>query len=105
MLRTLFKTVIVLAFVFLLVESLRESPILAEAQVESKTETSAVTVDCFLPGQIRPLGSTTYVTRGRTIKITKKECEARGGRPLYPEKSEAEIPGSNPAKQDVHSPK
>jgi hypothetical protein len=105
MLRTLLKAVIVLAFVFLVVETFAELKILAVAQVESEAQTGAVAVDCFLPGQIRPLGSTTYVTRGRTIKTTQKECEARGGRPADPEKPDAEMPGSNPAKQDIHSPK
>ena len=36
-------------------------------------------VDCLLPGQIRRLGGTTYVTSRRPIKTTAADCNIRGG--------------------------
>jgi hypothetical protein len=79
---------------------------LCAARAETVSETGADTVDCVLPGQIRPLGSTTYVTRGQTIKTTKKDCETRGGRPVAPSERETEMPSGEPAEQgDRVSPK
>jgi len=105
MLGTLIAAVMVLAVFFLIAEAGEDMAFLREVLSETETETGAETIDCFLPGQIRPMGSTTYVTRGQTIKTTKKECEARGGRPVNPKKSEAEIPGGESDKQEDHSPK
>lgn len=36
-------------------------------------------VDCLLPGQLRKLGNTTYVTPRRPIKTTAADCNIRGG--------------------------
>lgn len=36
-------------------------------------------VDCLLPGQIRNLGSLTYVTKRRPIKTSALDCKIRGG--------------------------
>lgn len=36
-------------------------------------------VDCLLPGQVRRLGSTTYIAARKAIKTTAGECELRGG--------------------------
>jgi hypothetical protein len=105
MLRTLLRTTIVLVVAFLLAEAPENTVFLLKVCAETETEKGAEAVDCFLPGQIRPLGSTTYITRDRTIKTTKKDCEARGGRPMAPIEPEAEIPGGEPTEQDIHSPK
>lgn len=36
-------------------------------------------VDCLLPGQLRKLGNTTYLTPRRPIKTTAADCNIRGG--------------------------
>jgi hypothetical protein len=36
-------------------------------------------VDCLLPGQVRQLGSTTYLTQRRPINTTASDCRIRGG--------------------------
>jgi hypothetical protein len=36
-------------------------------------------VDCLLPGQVRKLGGTTYLTPRRPIRTVASECEIRGG--------------------------
>lgn len=36
-------------------------------------------VDCLLPGQVRQLGNTTYVTQRRPIHTTAADCRIRGG--------------------------
>ncbi len=36
-------------------------------------------VDCLLPGQVRKLGTMTYVTPRRPIRTTAKDCSIRGG--------------------------
>lgn len=36
-------------------------------------------VDCLLPGQLRKLGNTTYLTARRPIKTTASDCNIRGG--------------------------
>lgn len=36
-------------------------------------------VDCLLPGQLRKLGKTTYMTPRRPIRTTAAECNVRGG--------------------------
>ncbi|MDT0633504.1 caspase family protein [Spectribacter hydrogenooxidans] len=36
-------------------------------------------VDCLLPGQLRRLGNTTYMTQRRPIKTTAADCNIRGG--------------------------
>jgi len=105
MLRPLQRTATVFAVVFLLAEAPGAAAFLWQARAETMSQPRAEIVDCVLPGQIRSLGPTTYVTRGRTIKTTKKECEARGGRPVAPKEPEVETPGGEPAEQVIHSPK
>ena len=36
-------------------------------------------VDCFLPGQVRQLGNTSFLTQRRPIRTTSSECRIRGG--------------------------
>ena len=36
-------------------------------------------VDCLLPGQVRQLGNTTYLTQRRPIHTTSSDCRIRGG--------------------------
>jgi hypothetical protein len=36
-------------------------------------------VDCLLPGQVRQLGNTTYVTQRRPTHTTAADCRIRGG--------------------------
>ena len=36
-------------------------------------------VDCLLPGQVRQLGSTTYLTQRRPVRTTTSDCRIRGG--------------------------
>jgi uncharacterized caspase-like protein len=36
-------------------------------------------VDCLLPGQVRQLGNSTYLTQRRPIRTTAAECSIRGG--------------------------
>lgn len=36
-------------------------------------------VDCLLPGQVRQLGNTTYITQRRPTRTTASECHIRGG--------------------------
>src|SRR5215216_3017694 len=36
-------------------------------------------VDCLLPGQVRALGSRTYLTQRRPVKTTASDCRIRGG--------------------------
>lgn len=83
------------------INGVEEAAFLRGARAEAGGETGAETVDCVLPGQIRPLGSATYVTPGRTIKTTKKDCETRGGRPVAPREPGAEVPSGESAEQDV----
>ena len=36
-------------------------------------------VDCLLPGQVRQLGNTTYLTQRRPTRTTASDCRIRGG--------------------------
>ena len=38
-----------------------------------------IVVDCLLPGQVRKLGSMTYLTPRRPVRVSTMECEIRGG--------------------------
>jgi len=105
MLRTLRQTAIVLVAVLLLAEIPGDAAFLLEAQAERESETVVEDVDCLFPGQIRPLGSTTYVTRGRTIKTTRKDCEAQGGMLVDPKERGGGKPNDEPAKHGIQSPK
>jgi len=107
------RTAAVLTVLFLLAEApslraflgdctngLGDAAFLSAARAGAMSETGAVLVECVLPGRIRPLGSATYVTRGRTIRTTEKDCEARGGTPVAPREPGAEMPSGEPAEQD-----
>jgi len=56
----------------------------AKATTESVTDAAKRTddyqiVDCLLPGQVRSLGSSTYITPRRPILTTAADCRIRGG--------------------------
>lgn len=62
----------------------------ASAAAPSKSEKAAATqgmvkrsdleiVDCLLPGQVRQLGNSTFLTQRRPIRTTTSECSIRGG--------------------------
>ncbi len=71
------------------------------ARAETMGETGTETLVCVLPGKIRPLGSITYLSPGRTIRATKPDCEAQGGRPVAPSGPGTEMPSGAPAVQDA----
>ncbi len=50
-----------------------------DVQIAETTADDFKVVDCLLPGQIRRLGSMTYVSRRRGIKTTPSDCGIRGG--------------------------
>jgi hypothetical protein len=112
------RTTAVLAIIFLIAEApgqylfsgnytydIGYAALSGSARADKANETNAVLVECLLPGKIRPLGSTTYITRENSIKTTKKECEARGGKIINPEEPEAEIPGGGSAEENDQSPR
>ncbi len=45
----------------------------------SRTIADLYVVDCLLPGQVRQLGTRTYLTARRPIKTTAADCRIRGG--------------------------
>ena len=64
--------------------------VVASAAAPSKSEQAAATkgmvkrsdleiVDCLLPGQVRQLGNTSFLTQRRPIHTTTAECSIRGG--------------------------
>lgn len=44
-----------------------------------------ITVDCLLPGQLRSLGQSTYLSPSRAVRVSAAECEIRGGKYARPE--------------------
>lgn len=56
---------------------------MGNTQIEQTAMTTAddafLEVDCLLPGQIRKLGSMTYMGPRRPVKSTAADCEVRGG--------------------------
>ena len=53
---------------------------LAEEQSAAEAEAAKFyIVDCLLPGQVRRLGNTTYMTPRRPIRTTAQDCAIRGG--------------------------
>ena len=53
---------------------------LAEEQTAAEAEAAKFyIVDCLLPGQVRRLGNTTYMTPRRPIRTTAQDCAIRGG--------------------------
>ncbi|MDT0618799.1 caspase family protein [Salinisphaera sp. P385] len=50
-----------------------------EPASESEQIAKMQIVDCLLPGQLRRLGDTTYMTQRRPIKTTAADCNIRGG--------------------------
>ena len=52
----------------------------AEEQTAAEAEAEKFyIVDCLLPGQVRRLGNTTYMTPRRPIRTTAQDCAIRGG--------------------------
>jgi len=72
-------------------KNLRSAALIFSAMLFSSTELAAkpanvqdeisglYVVDCLLPGQLRKLGRTTYMTARRPIKTTAADCNIRGG--------------------------
>ena len=52
---------------------------LSQNAVLNTTEDSYLEVDCLLPGQVRKLGTMTYMSPRRPAKTTAIDCEIRGG--------------------------
>ncbi|MEE4381641.1 MAG: caspase family protein, partial [Pseudomonadales bacterium] len=51
-----------------------------DAAVEGRVDVADLhVVDCLLPGQVRQLGTRTYLTARRPIKTTAADCRIRGG--------------------------
>jgi hypothetical protein len=57
--------------------ALHPAPSAAAAAPETRQELTVV--DCLLPGQVRQLGSASYLTQRRPIKTTASDCRIRGG--------------------------
>jgi uncharacterized protein len=55
------------------------APRAAAAKQGMVTRQDLEIVDCLLPGQVRQLGGTTYVTRRRPTNTTASDCRIRGG--------------------------
>ena len=52
----------------------------AEEQTAAEAEAEKFyIVDCLLPGQVRRLGNTTYMTPRRPVRTTAQDCAIRGG--------------------------
>ena len=73
-----------------------------EAQSETLDKADIESVDCLFPGQIRPLGPTTYLVPARHIRTTKRDCETRGGRVVTLREPEGKKPSNEPAKGVDH---
>ncbi len=52
---------------------------LPEKNSDARVAEDLYIVDCLLPGQIRKLGNTTFLTSKRPIKTTAADCNIRGG--------------------------
>ncbi len=79
----------------------KDATLLWGARAETTGGTGTETLDCVLPGKIRPLGSSTYLSPGRTIRTTKPDCEAQGGWPVAPSGPGTEMPSGEPAERDA----
>lgn len=77
--------VISIGFSLLLTACSNTSTDTASTEAEAKTIANAPktddyqVVDCLLPGQVRSLGSTTYLTPRRPVLTTAADCRIRGG--------------------------
>lgn len=74
----------VLPFVALLVlgcaaEAAKEKQTDSKAFEGQRTIADLYVVDCLLPGQVRQLGTRTYLTARRPVKTTAADCRIRGG--------------------------
>ncbi len=63
--------------IFLL--SCSHSPTTADKNTNTTNLKDLDVVDCLLPGQVRKLGKTTYMTPRRPIRTTAADCRIRGG--------------------------
>jgi len=54
-----------------------------------------VVVDCLFPGQVRKLGTMTFLTARRPLKTSAQDCEIRGGEYVVGGVSTVDIDGSN----------
>lgn len=77
-------------FLMRLVVTLAPALMMAASAAPSKQDQAAATkglvkrsdleiVDCLLPGQVRQLGNTSFLTQRRPIRTTTAECSIRGG--------------------------
>jgi len=55
-----------------------QAPAASSSAAPSKAEALFV-VDCLLPGQVRKLGTMTFLTARRPLKTSAQDCEIRGG--------------------------
>lgn len=67
----------VIALAFLLVACAEQPPV-ADVPQSAKVEDLYI-VDCLLPGQLRQLGNTSYMTPRRPVRTTAQDCRIRGG--------------------------
>jgi hypothetical protein len=51
----------------------------ASARAAPGSADTLFVVDCLLPGQVRKLGTRTFLTARRPIKTSPQDCEMRGG--------------------------
>jgi len=51
----------------------------SRSQIESDRVAELQVVDCLLPGQVRRLGNTSYMTPRRPTRTTAADCSIRGG--------------------------
>ncbi len=69
----------VLAPAFLVVACAATPPERAAATKGMVKRSDLEIVDCLLPGQVRQLGNSTYLTPRRPVRTTTSECSIRGG--------------------------
>lgn len=64
-----------------LIASCTASPTVEDKRVapEQLSRQDLEVVDCLLPGQVRQLGNTTYLTQRRPTRTTASDCRIRGG--------------------------
>lgn len=73
------RAVITLAPAFLIVASAATPTEKAAATKGMIKRSDLEIVDCLLPGQVRQLGNSTYLTPRRPVRTTTSECSIRGG--------------------------
>lgn len=72
------RAVLLLAPAMLVVASAAESDKAAATKGMVKRSDLEI-VDCLLPGQVRQLGNSTFLSQRRPIRTTTAECSLRGG--------------------------